>query len=91
MVVPDDGYLGRAQALLRAHRALLIADEVQTGLARTGKMLCQEWDGARVRQACGLRRRRGPLYAGPWRGCGGAGSAAGSAMATAWKVPCCHG
>lgn len=34
--------------LLKKHGALLIADEVQTGLARTGKMLAQEWDGARV-------------------------------------------
>ncbi|KAI8463066.1 MAG: ornithine aminotransferase [Monoraphidium minutum] len=48
VVVPDDDYLGKAQALLKAHRALLIADEVQTGLSRTGKMLCQEWDGARA-------------------------------------------
>lgn len=55
MVVPDDGYLGKAQALLKAHRALLIADEVQTGLARTGKMLCQEWDGARVRRGAARR------------------------------------
>jgi hypothetical protein len=36
------------QALLSKHRALLIADEVQTGLARTGKMLCQHWDGIKV-------------------------------------------
>lgn len=39
MVVPDDGYLREAKALLNQHKALLIADEVQTGLARTGKML----------------------------------------------------
>jgi acetylornithine/succinyldiaminopimelate/putrescine aminotransferase len=37
VVVPDDGYLAKAQQLLRKHNALLIADEVQTGLARTGK------------------------------------------------------
>jgi len=39
VVVPDDGYLREAKALLNQHKALLIADEVQTGLARTGKML----------------------------------------------------
>ncbi|GBF87809.1 hypothetical protein Rsub_00520 [Raphidocelis subcapitata] len=48
VVVPDDGYLAGAKALLSKHRALLIADEVQTGLARTGKMLCQDWDGIRA-------------------------------------------
>lgn len=45
VVVPQDGYLARCKELLTAHRALLIADEVQTGLARTGRMLCSEWDG----------------------------------------------
>ena len=54
VVVPQDGYLAGAKKLLKAHNALLIADEVQTGLARTGRMLCQEWDGARVsRCLCG--------------------------------------
>lgn len=48
VIVPDDGYLSKAHDLLKRHGALLIADEVQTGLARTGKMLCQEWDGARA-------------------------------------------
>lgn len=47
VVVPDDGYLKQAHALLKKHGALLIADEVQTGLARTGRMLCCEWDGVR--------------------------------------------
>jgi hypothetical protein len=47
--VPQPGYLAKAHALLRSHGALLIVDEVQTGLGRTGKMLAQEWDGARVR------------------------------------------
>jgi hypothetical protein len=37
VVVPDEGYLAKAQQLLRKHNALLIADEVQTGLARTGE------------------------------------------------------
>ena len=34
VVVPQDGYLKKAQELLHQHKALLIADEVQTGLAR---------------------------------------------------------
>jgi ornithine--oxo-acid transaminase len=44
-VVPDDGYLRGAHQLLKKHNALLIADEVQTGLCRTGRMLCSDWDG----------------------------------------------
>ncbi len=36
VVVPDDGYLKACQELLHKHNALLIADEVQTGLGRTG-------------------------------------------------------
>jgi len=37
--VPDDGYLKKAFNLCKAKNVLFIADEVQTGLARTGKML----------------------------------------------------
>ena len=44
VVVPDAGYLRRALAACRKHRVLLIADEVQTGLGRTGKMLCSDHD-----------------------------------------------
>ena len=47
VVVPADGYLKECQQLLHKHNALLIADEVQTGLCRTGKMLCSEWDGVK--------------------------------------------
>ncbi|KAF6253291.1 ornithine transaminase [Scenedesmus sp. NREL 46B-D3] len=48
VVIPDEGYLAKAQQLLRKHNALLIADEVQTGLARTGKLMCQDWDGIKA-------------------------------------------
>ena len=37
--VPSDGYLAAAKALCEKHNVLFIADEVQTGIARTGKML----------------------------------------------------
>jgi ornithine--oxo-acid transaminase len=37
--VPDDGYLAKASAMCKANNVLFIADEVQTGIARTGKML----------------------------------------------------
>jgi ornithine--oxo-acid transaminase len=37
--VPADGYLAKTKALCEAHNVLFIADEVQTGIARTGKLL----------------------------------------------------
>ncbi|MES2485121.1 MAG: ornithine--oxo-acid transaminase [Bacteroidota bacterium] len=37
--VPADGYLAKAKQLCEAHNVLFIADEVQTGIARTGKLL----------------------------------------------------
>ena len=45
--VPDDGYLAKAQALCRQHGALFIADEVQTGIMRTGRRLAVDHDGVR--------------------------------------------
>ena len=47
VVVPDEGYLREAQELLHAHNALLIGDEVQTGCARTGRMLASDHDGVK--------------------------------------------
>jgi ornithine--oxo-acid transaminase len=38
--VPDEGYLSTAFALCKAQNVLFIADEVQTGIARTGRLLC---------------------------------------------------
>lgn len=43
--VPDDGYLKAAYDLCKKHNVLFIADEVQTGLARTGKMLACDHEG----------------------------------------------
>ncbi len=44
VVVPQPGYLGMIKAVCQKHNILLICDEVQTGLARTGKLLASEWD-----------------------------------------------
>ena len=45
--VPDAGYLKRCAELCKKHNVLLIADEVQTGIARTGKMLCCDHENVR--------------------------------------------
>ncbi|KAK6354395.1 ornithine aminotransferase [Orbilia blumenaviensis] len=42
IVVPDDDYLTKVHALCKKHKVLFIADEIQTGIARTGKLLCVE-------------------------------------------------
>lgn len=47
VVVPDDGYLTECQKLCREFNALLICDEIQTGLGRTGKLLCSDWDNVK--------------------------------------------
>jgi len=45
VVVPDDGYLKKAYDLCQEKNVLLIADEVQTGIARTGKLLACDYEG----------------------------------------------
>ncbi|WP_268225792.1 ornithine--oxo-acid transaminase [Sinomicrobium oceani] len=45
--VPSEGYLKKAAALCKAHNVLFIADEIQTGIARTGKLLAVQYEGVR--------------------------------------------
>lgn len=45
--VPDEGYLRKAADLCRKHRVLFIADEVQTGIGRTGRMLACDYEEVR--------------------------------------------
>ncbi|KAH0580013.1 ornithine aminotransferase [Termitomyces sp. 'cryptogamus'] len=47
IVVPDEGYLTKVHALCKKHEVLLICDEIQTGLCRTGKMLASQYDNVR--------------------------------------------
>jgi ornithine--oxo-acid transaminase len=47
IVVPPDGFLARAHEICRSRRVLLLNDEIQTGLGRTGKLFCGDWDGTR--------------------------------------------
>ena len=44
-MVPDEGYLKRSFDLCKAANVLFIADEIQTGIARTGKMLACDYEG----------------------------------------------
>jgi ornithine--oxo-acid transaminase len=45
--VPDEGYLKKAYELCKKNNVLFISDEVQTGIARTGKMLACDHEGVR--------------------------------------------
>jgi ornithine--oxo-acid transaminase len=47
VIVPPDGYLSEAARLCRERRVAFIADEIQTGLGRTGRLLCCDWEKIR--------------------------------------------
>lgn len=47
VVVPPEGYLRRAREICSQRNVLLIADEIQTGLGRTGRMLACDHEGVR--------------------------------------------
>ena len=44
VVVPDDGYLEGVRNLCNKYNVLFIADEVQTGIGRTGKLLATDYE-----------------------------------------------
>ncbi|MDK8182898.1 ornithine--oxo-acid transaminase [Paenibacillus sp. UMB4589-SE434] len=44
IILPEPGFLQAAQDLCKQHNVLLIADEIQTGLGRTGKMFACDWE-----------------------------------------------
>lgn len=48
VIVPPEGHLAACYALCLKHNVLFIADEIQTGLGRTGKMLACDWEEVRA-------------------------------------------
>ncbi|QNE41027.1 ornithine--oxo-acid transaminase [Hymenobacter sp. NBH84] len=48
VVVPSEGYLKKAYELCHKHNVLFIADEIQTGLGRTGKLLATDYEAVRA-------------------------------------------
>lgn len=48
IIIPPSGYLAEAREICDTHRVALVADEIQTGLGRTGRMLAQEHEGIKA-------------------------------------------
>lgn len=48
VMVPDEGYMAKAHALCKEYNVLLMADEIQTGIARTGKLLATYYDDVKA-------------------------------------------
>ena len=47
VVVPPEGYLARVREICSENRVALMADEIQTGLGRTGRLFCCDWESVR--------------------------------------------
>lgn len=47
VIIPPAGYLSRVREICTQHNILLMADEIQTGLGRTGKLFACDWEGVK--------------------------------------------
>jgi len=47
IIIPPAGYLKKAEEICRRHNVLLVVDEIQSGLGRTGRLFAHEWDGVK--------------------------------------------
>jgi len=47
VMVPDEGYLAKAYKMCKDRNVLFVADEIQTGIARTGRMLAVDYEGVK--------------------------------------------
>jgi len=47
VIVPPEGYLSELRKIADRHGILLMLDEIQTGLGRTGKMFAWQWENAK--------------------------------------------
>ncbi|MCX5801791.1 MAG: ornithine--oxo-acid transaminase [Candidatus Eisenbacteria bacterium] len=47
IIVPREGYLARMREICRKHNVLLMLDEIQTGLGRTGRLFCHEYENVK--------------------------------------------
>lgn len=52
IIIPTEGYLKGVRQLCDKYQVLMIADEVQTGIGRTGKLLALNWEGVKADLTC---------------------------------------
>ncbi len=62
VLIPPDGYLKAAYDLCKKHNMLFIADEIQAGLGRAGKLFAHQYDGIRADVAIVGKALSGGLY-----------------------------
>lgn len=48
VIIPQEGYLRQVREICTRHNVLLITDEIQTGLGRTGRLFAADWEGVRA-------------------------------------------
>lgn len=62
ILIPPDGYLRRAKEICEKNNVLFIADEIQTGLGRVGKVFASEFEGVRPDMVCVGKSLGGGCY-----------------------------